>query len=1032
MQRKLFAKLLVLFMLLPLLSVTPIKVQAASVSIIVHYHRDDGDYDKWNVWAWPLNGGGAAYPFTGQDKFGKFAEITLNNGDGFTQAGFIVRTDSWEKDTDNDRFIDLTKGNEVWVYSGQEEYFYDVPAEFAEEVPPIPQLNLSFNYSRYDGNTEGLSVKVSDPASKYIAEAKLAPSNEYDLKATVGFSNVENTRKMSFGIYSGDTLLDYAQGAFPLSKADENGNLEVYLMQGTDEIAYSPNDTGKKGSSAKFAEATLDTNTQVNIKTTKPIKPEQLNGIKLTYAGGEITEIKVETLNLGGKDGTFGTLAEGYATEFILICPALDLSHNYTVEGKLGAKQVSLGNIFGSEEFAQAFTYEGDDLGATYSKTETKFRLWAPTAGKAELLIYKEGDVTNGESPEVYEMEKAEKGTWAYTLSGDNLNKFYNFRVTIGDKVNEAVDPYAKAVGVNGRRGQIVDLAATNPANWENDKSPTFENPLDAIIYELHVRDLSTHENSGIKNVGKFLGLTETGTKNPANGLSTGLDHIKELGVTHIHLLPSFDYRSVDEAKLEENNFNWGYDPENYNTPEGSYSTNPADGNVRITEFKEMVKTLHENDLRVVMDVVYNHTGASQDSNLNLLVPDYYYRLNDNGSFANGSACGNETASERSMVRKLFVDSVVYWAKEYHVDGFRFDLMGLHDIETMNEIRAALNEVDPSIIVYGEGWTGGTSPLPDNMKAIQKNVGKKLDKNIAAFSDQIRDGIKGSVFDSKDKGFVSGAFNRVTDVMFGVVASIPHVQVKSQTEFWAAEPSQVISYASAHDNLTLWDKLITSTEADDATLRKMNKMAAAIVLTSQGTSFIHAGEEMARTKNLDENSYQSSDAVNMLDWDRKGEYTDLYEYYKGLIALRKATPAFRLRTANEIRYNIKFMKTDEGVLGYTVKDENEEYAVIFNATTSEQTIELPSEGWDVLVNGEKAGTEVLASVGTTLKATPQSSYVLKFTGATAPQEQASAEPQATADDTAQSKKNNTPIIIGAIVGGAVAALLFSFRKKGKK
>ena len=395
--------------------------------------------------------------------------------------------------------------------------------------------------------------------------------------------------------------------------------------------------------------------------------------------------------------------------------------------------------------------YKGNDLGLTYSPKQSIFRIWSPTAEKAQIVFYKNGD---GGEPTVLQECKDLNGTWIAKVPGDMKGKFYAFKVMINGKwLNEVPDPYAKAVGVNGKRAMVVDLKETNPAGWEKDKSPFFKNKTDAILYELHVRDASIAENSGIKNKGKFLGLTETGTKN-AEGLSTGLDHIKELGVTHVHLLPSFDFNSVDESKPDKPQYNWGYDPLNYNVPEGSYSTNPYDGVTRIKEFKQMVQAFHQNGLRVVMDVVYNHTGLTEDSNFNQLVPGYYYRQTKDGKFSNATACGNETASERPMMRKFMLESVLYWVKEYHIDGFRFDLMGVHDIETMNLISKELHKIKPDILLYGEGWTAGSSPLPDSLRALKKYA-YKLDR-IAVFSDDIRDGIKGSVFEHEDKGFASG------------------------------------------------------------------------------------------------------------------------------------------------------------------------------------------------------------------------------------------------------------------------------------
>ena len=478
------------------------------------------------------------------------------------------------------------------------------------------------------------------------------------------------------------------------------------------------------------------------------------------------------------------------------------------------------------------------------------------------------------------------------------------FRVQVDNKwLQEVPDPYAKSVGVNGKRAMVVDLDDTDPVDWSKDKSPALANPTDAIIYELHVRDASIAVNSGIKNKGKFLGLTEQGTKN-TEGLSTGLDHLKELGVTHIHLLPFYDFYSVDESKPEKLQYNWGYDPLNYNVPEGSYSTNANDGVTRIRELKELVKTFHQNGLSVVMDVVYNHTMLTEDSYFNQLVPGYYYRQTPDGKFSNATACGNETASERPMMRKFMLESLQYWVKEYHVDGFRFDLMGVHDIATMNLIARELRKIKPDILLYGEGWTAGASPLPDSLRALKKYA-YKLD-NIAVFSDDIRDGIKGSVFRHEENGFASGRPGMEESIKFGIVASVKHPQVDyTKVNYskapYANEPSSTITYAECHDNHVLWDKLaISAKNATEDERKEMHKLALSIVLTSQGISFLHAGTEFLRSKKGHENSFNAGDSINAIDWSLKTKNKDVFEYVKALIKMRKEHPAFRMKTAKRL------------------------------------------------------------------------------------------------------------------------------------
>lgn len=629
--------------------------------------------------------------------------------------------------------------------------------------------------------------------------------------------------------------------------------------------------------------------------------------------------------------------------------------------------------------------YEGDDLGLTLSDNKAVFKLYSPAAEAARVHIYEAG--LGGNPVLTKEMTYTDKGVWEAAFEESLRTRYYTFQIQYkGQWLSEATDPYAKAVGANGKRAAIIDLKDTHPAGWENDKRPELKSPTDIILYELHIRDLSIHPNSGIKHQGKFLGLTETGTKSP-DGLATGLDHIKELGVTHVHLLPSFDYLSVDETKLEDNTYNWGYDPQNYNVPEGSYSTNPAGPGVRIREFKQLVKTLHDNGLRVIMDVVYNHTGVTDSSNFNLLTPGYYYRQKADGSWSNASACGNETASERLMVRKYIVESVKYWVNEYHIDGFRFDLMGIHDIATMNAVSEALRSIDPTIFIYGEGWTAGDSPLPDSLRATKANM-SKLD-HVAAFSDDIRDAIKGHVFTPNAKAFISGLPGLEESLKFGIVAATRHPQVNYDSVNyskapWAKEPYQTIIYESCHDNHTLWDRLANSCpEESEADRIRMNKLAAAIVLTSQGVSFLHAGEEMLRTKFGVENSFNQPDSINRIDWSRKTTYKDVFDYYRGLISLRKNHPAFRLASNELIQKHLKFLDVkDSNVVAYTLTgnaggDKWKEILVVFNGNANDRQINAPEGEWVIALNDTKIDERGLGKItGNNLTVPARSAMVL--------------------------------------------------------
>lgn len=589
--------------------------------------------------------------------------------------------------------------------------------------------------------------------------------------------------------------------------------------------------------------------------------------------------------------------------------------------------------------------YTGKDLGLTCSSDKSVFKIWAPNATRAQLKLYSQP--LGGTPTQTIELKKATQGTWAVTLNGNYKGSYYTFCIQQDDKwLNEVPDPYAKAVGTNGKRAMVVDLKQTNPTGWVNDKGPQLKNATDAIIYELHIRDASIAASSGITHKGKYAGLTETGTKNPA-GQSTGLDHLKELGVTHIHLLPFFDYNSVDENDSIKPQYNWGYDPLNYNAPEGSYATNAADGAVRIKELKQMVQAFHKKGLALVMDVVYNHTGTTNESNFNQLVPGYYYRHTKNGKLSDATACGNETASEQPMMRKFMIESVLYWAKEYHIDGFRFDLMGVHDIETMNQVSAALHKFNPGILIYGEGWTAGASPLPDSLRALKQNAAQL--KGIAVFSDDIRDGIKGSVFEAADRGFASGDTTKTESIKFGIVAATQHPQinynkVNYSKKPYAAKPANTISYAECHDNNTLWDKLAISTPGSSIARRtEMHKLALSIVLTSQGISFLHAGTEFLRSKKGVENSFNAGDSINAIDWNLKTTNNAIYKYVQGLIAMRKVHPAFRMTSTAQVQKNLHFFNAPAGVIGYqlngaAVGDSWKTVQVWFNGTDSEQAI----------------------------------------------------------------------------------------------
>lgn len=632
--------------------------------------------------------------------------------------------------------------------------------------------------------------------------------------------------------------------------------------------------------------------------------------------------------------------------------------------------------------------YSGNDLGASYSKKATTFKVWSPNAASVRVNIFEHGSDNEGDAGSI--MSRAMSldkttGVWSVTINGDLLNKYYTYSVTHGKTTKETADVYAKACGVNGQRSMVVDLSTTNPEGWKNDKHVLVQNQTDASVWEISVADFSSSESSGVSeaNRGKYLAFTEEGTT--VNGVqgasSTCVDYLKKLGVKYVQIMPFYDFGSVDESKNIMDQYNWGYDPVNYNCPEGSYSTNPKKGEVRIKECKQMIQALHNAGIGVIMDVVYNHTYTS-DSWLQRTVPNYYYRMNNDGTFSNGSGCSNDTASEHLMFRKYMIDSVTYWASEYHIDGFRFDLMGLHDVTTMNSIRTALDNLyadgsGSQILMYGEAWDMATNCDEGTVLASQKNL-KQLSDRIGAFDDTIRDAIKGST------GGTDGAFvqegSRRANLKTGIAGQ------SDTTTGWANVPSQCVTYASCHDNLCLYDKLVGSVYGADGKYRKryedlvaMNKLSAAIVITSQGIPFSLGGEEFCRSKDGDENSYASSRKENMLDWENVDLYSDVIEYYRGLYKIRDAFAAFSdstAATANSLTY---LSDVPKGVMGYTINNTESgkwsQMCVIFNGSESAQNVTAKGD-WVVLADNKTAGLRNIKNVTNSVKVEAHSAVIM--------------------------------------------------------
>lgn len=736
----------------------------------------------------------------------------------------------------------------------------------------------------------------------------------------------------------GNATKDYESDRFAIIEGKET---VIYLKSGDPE-QYRSQDGGKTLEMIKkFSLASMADVRRLQYRITPKVKINDISEVKV-YDGDR--EIKVTAVSTIGRESTTG---------YIDLAEDLKLDGNYRVviEG-YGEKTVMPMAIFDSEWFAENYHYDGDDLGALINGDKTTFKVWAPTASKVVLNLFEKGN--GGNAYKSVEMTRGDKGVWSYTEACGH-GTYYTYTVTTAVGTQEAVDPYAKAAGVNGDRGMVVDLSRTNPEGFEESiLSDPIKNYSEAVIWEVHVRDFS-NKIATSEYKGKYLAFTEKGLVNEY-GKAVGIDYLVELGITHVHLLPVYDYASVDEAN-PDSGFNWGYDPENYNVPEGSHSTDPYNGEVRIREYKEMVKALHDAGIGVIMDMVYNHTYDA-NSSFNKIVPYYYYRYTNTGANSSASGCGNDTASERYMFGKFMVDSTSYWVEEYNLDGLRFDLMGLHDLETMQNVEAAVHTINPNAIIYGEGWKMG-STVDGSPQANQSNISKITPTGdaigaVAVFNDAIRDGLKGSVFEKTSQGYISGAvkanFNKVA---FGILGGVGIGQG------WTVEGAMVVNYMSAHDNNTLWDKLELSNGKDSEEDRiKMNKLGAAILMISKGTPFWQAGEEMLRTKDGDENSYKSSDAINNIDWSVLNDGTAQYEtmkYYKGLIAMRKAFDVF-----TDVESEVECLDHASGMMVVSITSKSGEQAlVIINPNTANIPYTLDGE-WDLVADGELAGAEVIA------------------------------------------------------------------------
>ena len=869
---------------------------------------------------------------------------------------------------------------------------------------------LKIHYHREDGDyapwdvwlwesgKDGAGYAFEDEDGEKVATMNVTPGT-----MTVGF--IVRTQEWTKDI-DADQFIDISDVV--------TGTVDIYIESGVE--GYERTDRDDVVIGTKLKTAGYDGNGTVNVTMTAELE-------------GELSEVFTILGSSGEEAIESVTYAENNLYKLLLTNP-LDPYKNYTITYDGTVYKINMPILYSTDEFEQKFTYTGDDLGYTYAKEKTTFRVWAPTAEKVVLKRYESGTQHKDDLIEEVAMQPDANGTWVCTVNGDLNGTYYTYGVTLDGKEISAMDPYARSSGVNGKRAMVLDLDTTDPAGWDSDANPFAGRPInDAIIYETHIRDLTVGSDSGITNQGKFLGVVETGTKT-SSGISTGLDHIKELGITHLHILPMYDFASLDETTKANGVYNWGYDPLNYNVPEGTYATDPYKGEVRVSELKQMVKGLHDNGIAVVMDVVYNHVYSAEDFSFNKIVPGYFSRITEEGTYSSGSGCGNDTATERSMVRKYIVDSVNYWADEYHIDGFRFDLVGLMDTELINEIVETVHKKHPDVLFYGEGWSLTTLVTkPDVTLATQTN--SNLTPDFAYFNDTIRDGVKGSVFDTK-AGFVSGAS--------GCEAKI--VRCFMGADKWCESPTQTINYVSCHDNNTLFDRLrLTCPDAGDAAIIKMNNLAASIYMLSEGIPFMQAGEEMLRTKTNEDgtfnsNSYSSPDSVNVIDWSSLEDesYKKVFDYYKGLISFRKAHPVLRLADAQEVSEHVKEVTGLEShmvafdILGGVAGEDAEEMYVIYNANKTPQTVALPEGNWNVYIDADNAGNEALRSVEGEVSVDPVSALVLIKEDASKVNSSKDEE-----EPSPSGKSKTLPIVGGvglAMAAGAAAALTVK-KKKNK-
>lgn len=981
--------------------------------LVVHYKPAKAD-DQRGVYVWGTSTDGTDitatnHPFTGTDCWGKVA--TLDFDGEFTDFGFIITTEDWNKyGGDRKATVNKTGTAEVWIDGTKnEDKGESTTVETLDSAPAdynckADTVNVTVHYYRDDGlyyNAKDTKVTVPqwdiwtwssnwnggnatfDSHDDWGEVAKYSVPN-YTYSNADGNSDIGMLRRYGSDAWASKDP-DDANHMIPsdalVFDADGNASAEVWLVGG-DPTVYSSRPSLK----IALKSAEISDFKELTARLSK--KP----------ADGAITKAMVAVKDADGNKVDVEDVTVNKSTVKIKTAKKLAVTGKYTIEIEgMGSQTAIAGALVRTDAFDKAYAYDGDDLGATFKEARTGFKVWAPTATKVELVIYKSTD-PNAEVDKTIDMTGEDKGVWSATVKKLASGTAYSYKLTFADgTVNTSSDPYATAAVANGERSVVLSKEDMGSAGK---RMPAFGKTTDATIAEMNIRDFSINPNSGISadKQGKYLGVVESGTKTK-EGATSGLDYLKQLGISHVQIMPMYDYGSVDETGDLSYNANgaqnWGYDPENYNVPEGSYSSNPSNPSSRVAEMKQMVKELHKNDIRVIMDVVYNHVYNAANHSFNKTVPGYYFRYDANGSLVNNSGCGNDTASERKMMRKYIVDSVTYWAKNYNVDGFRFDLMGLIDTETMKEVRAALDKIDPSIIILGEGWDMNTT-MDKSKMTIQPNAyqvasdGKN--NGIAFFNDSIRDGLKGSVFDSADTGFVSGKAGQEKLIAHNALGC--QYDAEAETTCWNgnaqdhyADAGQVVNYAEIHDNLTLYDKLKASVPTDDeATTVARAKLADSVVYLSEGIPAIQLGQEFLRTKGGNGNSYNAGDAANAIDWNRAAQYADSVDYVKGLIKLRKQIKALRLTNYDDINDSVTMLKSDEGVVAYQAKDSSGTYMMIFNANNEPAAVEGIGAGkYNVLAGDgtvyDENAKDAFVRKGSTYTAGALSATVLKVASA---------------------------------------------------